>query len=231
MRVEFTGRSGGVSEAPYDTLNLATHVGDEPADVATNRSRLPALLGVRPGRVVLLAAVSGGPVATVDASSPAEVSGVEALVTTEPDLALGVLAADCVPVLLADDVAGVVGAAHAGRRGVAATITTQTVAAMRELGADPGRMTAWVGPAICGRCYEVGDDVAAEVLAVQPAAQARTSWGTTALDLPAAVQAELARAGVTDVHADPRCTAEDPSLFSYRRDGRTGRQASLVVRS
>jgi hypothetical protein len=68
------------------------------------------------------------------------------------------------------------------------------------------------------------------VLAVQPAAQARTSWGTTALDLPAAVQAELARAGVTDVHADPRCTAEDPSLFSYRRDGRTGRQASLVVR-
>jgi len=227
-RVEFTDRSGGVSQAPYDTLNLATHVGDDPQAVAVNRSRVVERAGVT--RLVLLAAISGGPVAVVDEHSPAEVTGVEALVTTSADVALGVLAADCVPVLLADDVAGVLGAAHAGRRGVAATITTQTVAAMADLGALPSRTTAWVGPAICGRCYEVGDDVAAEVVAIEPTSASRTSWGTTALDLPAAVQAELARAGVTDVRVDPRCTAEDRTLFSYRRDGRTGRQASLVVR-
>ena len=230
-RVLFTDRSGGVSQAPYDTFNLATHVGDDPRAVAANRSRLTERAGVDPGRLVLLAGSRGGPVAVVGSDGPAEVTDAEALVTTEADLALGILAADCVPVLLADTAAGVVAAAHAGRRGVAATITTQTLAVMADLGADPAAMTAWVGPAICGRCYEVGDDVAAPVVAIEPAAQARTSWGTTALDLPAAVRAELARAGVTDVRPDPRCTAEDTSLYSYRRDGRTGRQASLVVRT
>jgi polyphenol oxidase len=99
-----------------------------------------------------------------------------------------------------------------------------------DAGARADRLTAWVGPAICGRCYEVGEDVAADVVAVEPAAAARTSWGTTALDLPAAVAAQLRRAGVTDIRTDGRCTLEEPSLYSYRRDGRTGRQASVVVR-
>jgi len=178
----------------------------------------------------VLAAVSGGPVGRVDASSPAEVGGVEAVVTTEAGLAIGVIAADCVPVLLADESAGVVGAAHAGRRGVQACIVSDTVATMAGLGADPARMTAWLGPAICGRCYEVGDDVATQTTALAPEAASSTSWGTTALDLPAAVLAQLAAAGVARVHADPRCTYEDPLLYSYRRDGLTGRQASVVVR-
>ncbi len=228
--VLFTDRVGGVSKAPFDTLNLATHVGDDPGAVAANRARVAARAGVPPERLVVLAAVSGGPVARVDASSPGEVGGVEAIVTTEADLAVGVIAADCVPVLLAEDAAGVIGAAHAGRRGVQARIVTDTVSAMVDLGAHRDRLVAWVGPAICGRCYEVGDDVAAQTVAVAPAARATTSWGTTALDLPAAVLAELAEAGVTDVQADPRCTVEDPLLYSYRRDGLTGRQASVVVR-
>lgn len=230
VSVLFTDRVGGMSGAPFDTLNLATHVGDDPAAVAANRATLAARTGVAPQRLVVLAAVSGGPVARVDATSPAEVGGVEAIVTTEPDLAVGVIAADCVPVLLADDAAGVVGAAHAGRRGVQARIVTDTIAAMVDLGARRERLAAWVGPAICGRCYEVGEDVAEQTLAAAPAARATTSWGTTALDLPAAVHAELAEAGVRDIQADSRCTFEDPLLYSYRRDGRTGRQASVVVR-
>ncbi len=230
VRVVITDRVGGVSAAPFDTLNLAAHVGDDPEAVATNRRHLAALAEVPSDRLVVLAAVSGGPVAVVEHADPGEVTGVEALVTTQPDLALAVIAADCVPVLLADDRAGVVAVAHAGRRGVAARITSQALDAMLGLGARPEYLVAWVGPAICGRCYEVGDDVAREVTAVAPAAASTTSWGTTALDLPAAVAAELAAAGVADVTRDPRCTAEDPLLFSYRRDGRTGRQACLIVR-
>lgn len=230
VTVVVTDRVGGVSAAPYDTLNLATHVGDDPEAVQANRAIVAQRAGVPPERLVVLAAVSGGPVARVGVDSPVEMTGVEALVSTEPGLALGVIAADCVPVLLADEVAGVIGAAHAGRRGVQVRIVSDTVASMVELGADPTRLVAWVGPAICGRCYEVGDDVAAPTLAVAPAARATTSWGTTALDLPAAVRAELSTCGVTTVHADPRCTYEDPLLYSYRRDGLTGRQASVVVR-
>jgi YfiH family protein len=231
VRVVVTDRVGGVSAAPFDTLNLATHVGDDPQAVATNRAHLAAFAEVPPDRLVVLAAVSGGPVAVVENGHRPEVTDVEALVTTQPGLALAVIAADCVPVLLADDHAGVVGVAHAGRRGVGARITTQAVDAMVGLSARPENLRAWIGPAICGRCYEVGDDVAAQVTASAPVAAATTSWGTTALDLPAAVAAELAAAGVTEVTRDPRCTAEDPLLFSYRRDGRTGRQACLIVRT
>lgn len=231
VRVLFTDRRGGVSRPPLDELNLAGHVGDDPDAVAHNRDVVAALAGVASDRLVVLAAVSGGPVQRVNAPAPAEVTGVEALVTTDADLALGVIAADCVPVLLADEAAGVIGAAHAGRRGVQARIVTDTVADMVTLGAEPSRIQAWLGPAICGRCYEVGDDVAAQTVAVAARAASQTSWGTTALDLPAAVVAELESVGVSDVVVDGRCTREDPTLYSYRRDGRTGRQASVIVRS
>jgi polyphenol oxidase len=229
VSVVFTDRVGGVSARPYDTLNLAAHVGDDPDAVEANRTVLASFAGVPPDRLVVLAAVSGGPVARVDGSSPAEVGGVEAIVTSEPGLAIGVIAADCVPVLLADDTAGVIGAAHAGRRGVEAGIVTDAVHIRVGLGADPARIEAWLGPSICGRCYEVGDDVAAQTIALAPAAASVTSWGTTALDLPAAVLAELTAGGVGRVQRDPRCTHEDPLLYSYRRDGQTGRQASVVV--
>jgi polyphenol oxidase len=228
VQVLFTDRSGGVSPEPFGSLNLAGHVGDDPANVRANRQRLSDRLPTR--QLVLLASTPGGPVCVVDASAPEELGDAEALVTTEPALALGVLTADCVPVLLADEAAGVVAAVHSGRRGLAARITPRAVAAAVDAGARADRLTAWVGPAICGRCYEVGEDVAADVVAVEPAAAARTSWGTTALDLPAAVTAQLRRAGVTDIRTDGRCTLEEPSLYSYRRDGRTGRQASVVVR-
>jgi YfiH family protein len=134
--------------------------------------------------------------------------------------------ADCVPVLLADVQAGVVGAAHAGRQGVALDIVGRTVERMRALGAD--RITAWVGPHVCGRCYEVPEQMRDEVAALVPATRAQTTWGTPSLDLGAGVLAQLGAAGVEAVAVE-RCTLEDPALHSYRRDGAaSGRIAGLV---
>jgi hypothetical protein len=131
-----------------------------------------------------------------------------------------------VPVLLADAEAGVVGAAHAGRPGLAAGVVPATLARMRDLGASV--VTAWVGPHVCGACYEVPEEMRDEVGALVPEAVATTSWGTPSLDLGAGVRAQLAAGGVSVVDA-ARCTRESPDLYSYRRDGlRAGRQAGLV---
>jgi polyphenol oxidase len=139
---------------------------------------------------------------------------------------LMVRAADCVPLLLADAAAGVVGAAHAGRLGLAAGVVLRTVERMRELGAS--EVTAWVGPHVCGACYEVPAELQREVGAVVPASVATTSWGTPALDLGAGVRAQLEDAGVAVVDV-ARCTRESRDLFSFRRDGeRAGRLAGLV---
>jgi len=150
----------------------------------------------------------------------------DALVTDRPGIGLMVRVADCVPVLLADPGAGVVGAVHAGRKGVALDIVGRAVDRMRALGA--GEITAWVGPHVCGRCYEVPADLRAEVAAAVPATYAETGWGTPALDLGAGVGAQLAAAGVKAERVD-RCTREDGDLHSYRRDGSaSGRLAGLV---
>lgn len=152
----------------------------------------------------------------------------DALVTDRPDVVLVVRVADCVPVLLADPDAGVVGAAHAGRQGVHLGVVERCVEQMRALGARD--VQAWVGPHVCGACYEVPAALREEVAAREPAAASTTSWGTPALDLGAAVGAQLARAGVV-VHDVARCTLESSDLFSYRRDGvAAGRLAGLVRR-
>ncbi len=150
----------------------------------------------------------------------------DALATTARRLGLAVRAADCLPVLLADPEAGVVGAAHAGRVGLAAGVLVSTVARLRELGATDLR--AWIGPHICGECYEVPSAMQAEFVGVLPTARARTSWGTPALDLGAAAEAQLAALGCAVHRVDP-CTFTTPTLHSYRRDGAAaGRQAGLV---
>jgi YfiH family protein len=134
--------------------------------------------------------------------------------------------ADCVPLLLADIEHSVVGAAHAGRPGLVAGIVPATVARMRELGA--GRITAWLGPHVCGRCYEVPAEMRAEVAATVPASFAETSWGTPAVDVGAGVVAQLEAEGIEVVDAS-RCTLEDDDLFSYRRQGvASGRLGGLV---
>ncbi|GAA0554394.1 peptidoglycan editing factor PgeF [Actinomadura livida] len=222
----FTGRAGGVSPDPYDSLNLGGAVGDDPAAVLENRRLAARALGVDPGRTVFMRQVHGADVAfatSTDLPGP-----VDATVTDVPGLALAVLVADCAPVLLADPAAGVVGAAHSGRPGTAAGVVPALVKAMCERGAEPARMTAAIGPAACGGCYEVPEAMRDEVAAVVPAAYSTTSKGTPGLDIRAGIAEQLAAAGVTGARVDPRCTIEDPGLFSYRRDGRTGRFAGYV---
>lgn len=223
-----TDRRGGRSRAPYDSFNLGDHVGDDPAAVAANRARVARELGVGEDRLVWMEQVHGAAVAVVDGPQAGPVAATDAVVTTSTDLVLCVLTADCVPVLLTDPVAGVVAAVHAGREGVRKGVLPATLSAMASRGARARHVTALLGPAVCGACYEVPEAMQAEVAAVTPAAAVRTRQGTPGLDLRAGLAEVLARAGVTEVVHDPRCTVEDPQLFSHRRDGVTGRQAGLV---
>jgi len=224
----FTDRLGGVSDAPYDSLNLAISGGDRPESRAANLRLV--LDDFAPGaRVVEMTQVHGREVVDADAlaESGARPEG-DALVSTRPDVVLTVRVADCVPVLLADETGRVVAAAHAGRAGVAAGVVPATVEAMRERGA--GALSAWIGPHVCGSCYEVPASLQAEVVEAEPATRATTRQGTPALDLGAGVRHQLERAGVT-VHDVSRCTLESPDLFSHRRDGASaGRLAGLVRR-
>ncbi|MBO3752885.1 peptidoglycan editing factor PgeF [Streptosporangiaceae bacterium NEAU-GS5] len=221
----FTDRHGGVSAEPYGTRNLGGAVGDDPAAVTANRKGVAAEFGLT--QVVFMRQVHSADVAYVgdEATEPGELDGV---FTDRPGLGLAVLVADCAPVLLADPVAGVVGGAHSGRPGTQKGIVSALVAAMRSKGADPARMTAAIGPAACGGCYEVPAEMRAEVAAAVPEAWATTRQGTPSVDLRAAITAQLARAGVRDVRNDPRCTIESPDLYSYRRDRVTGRFAGYI---
>jgi polyphenol oxidase len=172
--------------------------------------------------------VHGTGVAVVDGPQDGPVAGTDALVTATRGLVLAVLVADCVPILLADSVTGVVAAVHAGREGVRQGVLPAALSAMASLGARARHVSALLGPAVCGACYEVPAAMQADFARVAPAAAVRTRRGTPGLDLRAGLADLLGRAGVREVVHDPRCTAEDPNLFSHRRDGTTGRQAGLV---
>jgi len=231
----FTSRTGGVSAAPYATLNLGLHVHDEPDRVRTNRAFLAdrARLGSPDGRsagaLVYAQQVHGCGVAVVSGPAPDAVRGVDALVTATPRLGLVVLAADCLPVLLADPVAGVVAAAHVGRRGLVGGVLQATVTAMAGLGATAAGTTAVLGPAACGRCYELPAALADEVDRAVPGARATTRAGTASVDLQAGAIALLRAAGVTAVTTVGGCTIEQPDrFFSYRRDGVTGRHGAVI---
>lgn len=223
-----TSRAGGLSAPPYDAFNLAEHVGDDAAHVAANRERLAAATGRPAGAFVWMQPIHGRTVIRVAADSPRRVPACDALVTTTPGLVLLALSADCVPVLLADPVAGVVGAAHAGRHGVRLDVVGVTLRAMVELGARAERIDVLLGPAICGRHYEVPLDLQRDLERHAPGSAARTTTGTAGLDLRAGIDGQLRAVGVRRIVHDPRCTFEDPDLFSHRRDGVTGRQAGLI---
>jgi len=173
--------------------------------------------------------VHGRRVLTVDAATDAEAlatTPADALVTTTRGLALAVRSADCLPVLFADARAGVVGAAHAGRVGLADGVLVATIEGMADLGAR--RVKAWIGPHICGECYEVPLDLQRDFVRDHPEALATTSWGTPSLDLGAAAAAQLTALGCRVMRVDP-CTRTTPNLHSHRRDpAGSGRQAGLV---
>jgi YfiH family protein len=232
--VWFTNRRGGVSEPPYAELNLALHVGDDPAAVLENRRRLDSLTGGRP--IVWMDQVHGRRVAVVDRAMEADVPETDALVTTSPDLVLAVLVADCVPVLLRGTIAegpaagsAVVAAAHAGRRGLQLGVVEAVVSRMSSMGVQPKAMVAELGPAVCGKCYEVPTSMREEVAAIAPAARTVTRAGRPSLDLRAGLVQQLHALGISKVNVDPTCTLESPLHFSHRRDQRTGRCAGLIA--
>lgn len=237
IRVLFTGRGGGVSSGTFSTLNLSDYVGDDDQAVRVNRDRVLLAIGPGPARLAWMRQVHGTDV--VHVANPQAATGsrrdscasapqADASFTGSPAVALGALGADCAPVLVADPVARLVGAAHAGRPGMAAGVVPALIEAMSLAGADPRRMHAIVGPSICGQCYEVPARMRDEVAAAVPESASVTSAGTPGIDLRSGLRAQLGRLGVKRVSDDLRCTAEAQELFSYRRDGATGRFAGLI---
>jgi YfiH family protein len=243
VEIAFTDRhrtSGGGPSRRVQPLDLASHDGElaEQAEadlraVTEALTRPPAATDGPPlaHRTVLMRQVHGADVAVVDErllgrlpdSAPPVA---DALVTDVPGVVLVTRAADCVPVLLADAEARVVAAVHCGRRGLTAGVVPRAVESMQRLGA--ATLRAWVGPHVCGGCYEVPEQMRAEVAAQVPEAEAVTTWGTPSLDLGAGVRAQLRDAGAGIVEVS-RCTVEDADLFSYRREGTgSGRLGGLV---
>ena len=229
VALAFTDRHGGVSRPPFDSFNLARVGADDVADVRRNHDLLVADFAPEAtwhGMHQVHGADVGiaGPGAAAEDDAPA----CDALVSDRTGVVLMVRVADCVPVLLADPDAGVIGAAHAGRPGVAAGVVPAMVQAMRDLGAYD--ISAWIGPHICGGCYEVPESMRAEVSAIEPTTHVTTSWGTPGLDIGAGVRAQLTREAVTWVSWE-ECTMESPDLYSYRRDGdAAGRLAGVIWR-
>jgi purine-nucleoside/S-methyl-5'-thioadenosine phosphorylase / adenosine deaminase len=237
VSVLFTERAGGVSSGRYSTLNLSDRVGDDPAAVAVNRDRLLKTIGPGAQRLAWMRQVHGagvmyvgGSPGTSAGSPPGADAGqdADAAFTDVPGVALGVMAADCAPVLVADPAAGIVGAAHAGRPGMAAGVVPALISAMSAAGANVARMRVIVGPCICGRCYEVPAGMRADVEAAVPGSATVTRSGTPGIDVRAGLHGQLANLGIASVVEDARCTAESAELFSYRRDGTTGRFAGLI---
>jgi len=225
VRAGFTSRLGGTSLAPYAGLNLGDHVGDDPQAVARNRALLASWVGAD---VVFSAQVHGRGVVVLDRPPTGPVGEADALVSCDPSVAVAVVVADCVPVLLADDEAGVVAAVHAGRPGLVAGVLQAALDAMVGAGARPDRVVAALGPSIAGSSYEVPAAMRDEVEAAVPGTATLTSWGTPALDLPAGVVGVLRAQGVSTIATSSTDTWTDRDHYSFRREGRTGRFAGVV---
>lgn len=229
IRYAFTDRKGGHSRPPYDSCNLSTRAGDDPDRVAANRREVAGRLGIDPDAVTFLHQVHGSDVVVADGPWSGPDPRADGMVTVRPGLALAVLVADCAPVLVADPHARLIGAAHAGRPGLARGVVPALLARLRELGATLEHAVAAVGPSVCGGCYEVPAPMQAEVTAVAPAAKSLTRQGTAALDIAAGVVAQLREGGVGTVTRFPVCTMESPDHFSYRREGSPGGRAAGYV--
>ena len=221
-----TQRGGGVSAAPYATLNLGDHVGDLPAAVAENRRRLRIAADL-PAEPRWLAQVHGIRVADLDVGG--SVAAADGAHTRRPGRICAILSADCLPLLFAAESGEAVAAAHAGWRGLAGGVIEATV---RALALDPGTLLAWLGPAIGPRHFEIGAEVREELLRGDGGAEAAftpNARGRFMADLQALARRRLARLGIERIYGGGECTFSHPDkYFSHRRDGRTGRQATLI---
>ncbi len=226
----FPTRAGGVSLAPFSSLNTALTVGDEPAAVAQNLERLSAAFGATPKQLVTVHQVHGTTVLEATAAGQGVLGDADAVFTRQAGLLVGVKTADCLPILIEDPKTGQVAAVHAGWRGVIGEIVLR---AIEKLGADPAGLNVALGPAIQACCFEVDGDLPSRFAAAFGDGVVRPQPGKAKvhLDLAWAVGRSLARAGVPESHVDvlPHGTRCDARFFSYRREeGRTGRQLSLI---
>lgn len=237
IRHGFFGRKGGSSLGEFAENNMSIAVGDEPRAVDINRTGAIEALGFRRNQLFLLKQVHSNRVHHLTARPVEDVAiEADAMVTRLPLMALGILTADCTPILLADQAAGVVGAAHAGWRGAVDGIVGNTVAAMQELGADPANIVAAIGPTISGENYEVGPHFMEDFTKLRPDGWRHFSTrngGRAHFDLPGFVAAELQRAGVAAIERVGNCTYGDPDqYFSHRyathQGGKTGRQIAII---
>jgi len=219
VNYSFTDRTGGLSTGAFLSRNLATHVGDDQASVIANRAELENLLGLP---IQYMNQVHGDAVATVGAKIIPELTA-DALVTQSVDIGLAVMVADCIPLLMASS--KTVAAVHVGRKGLMNKVALATIQEMRSR--DTSQITAVVGPSICGKCYEVSQDIYDDVAKSFPLAESKTRDGALALDLSRALIDQLESIGVKVIN-EGRCTVEDNNLYSYRRDGVTGRQVGVV---
>ena len=237
LKHAFFGRQGGVSSGEFAGNNMSLTVGDAEDNVGRNRAHAATQLGFEPAALCLLRQVHSNTVVTVDApTSPQPLVDADAMVTTARGLALGISTADCTPILLADPVAGVIGAAHAGWRGAVDGICGTTVEAMVALGADPARIVAAIGPTIYPENYEVGAQFERDFLALHPGGAHHFSvpaGGQPHFDLPGFVVEQLQQAGVGIIERAGACTyAHEDRYFSHRRathqHTRTGRQVAMI---
>ena len=219
MNYSFTDRTGGLSTGAFLSNNVATHVGDDETTVLANRGRLELDLGFP---IQFMDQVHGNVVASIG-SETVSAPTADALLTQSTGIGLAVMVADCIPLLLSNSKS--VAAVHVGRRGLMNEVALSTIQAMRLI--DPSEISAVVGPSICGQCYEVSRDVYDDVSVEFPLSASKTRDGGLALDLSRALIDQLQGHGVMVVD-EGRCTVEDENLFSYRRDGVTGRQVGVV---
>jgi len=219
MGTFFTDRLSGNSSGVYASLNLGDHVGDTPEAVASNR----AFISAKFGRTQYMNQVHGNRVAIIEEVTE-EIPTADALVTGIPGITLAVMVADCIPLLLQSSYA--VAAVHVGRKGLLNRVAEKAIDVMREI--SDAQISAVIGPAICGKCYEVSGEIFSEVTKGHSDSASRTVSGTPALDLVAALISDLQKLGITEIDNQSRCTLEHDDLYSYRRDGATGRQVGLV---
>ena len=228
VRACTTTRTGGVSVGPFASLNLAAHVGDAAVAVTANRGRLRAALDL-PAEPLWLSQVHGCGAVSADAAAPGAPPEADAAVSRQPGHVCAVLTADCLPVLLCDRAGTVCAAVHAGWRGLYQGVLEATLA---RLGVPGAELLAWLGPAIGPARFEVGPEVRAAFVSQEPAAACAFRAGVGDrwhADLYALARLRLAAAGVSAVSGGGLCTASDPArFFSYRRDGVTGRMATLI---
>lgn len=229
-----TGRLGGTSIGTFASLNLADHVGDDPARVASHRDLVRRWIGAE--HLVALSAVHGSDVAVIDGAGSVPDPVADAVVTQRPDIALLALGADCLTLGIVGDDDLTVAAVHCGWRGLVGDVVGSVLRAVADVGARPAHVI--LGPAICGSCYPVPPERADLVRAsctpeVSAAALVTCADGQPGIDVRRGVLARLGEWGLASesVVSIDRCTAEDPELFSHRRDGVTGRQGLVISRA